>query len=382
MASKQDRERLEESIPVLFGVVARQLLAKDQEPYVVSKFNIESNGTKAKRTMRVLCEAGYIRYRAPAPGVYEYGTRYRVDETKFKAESPALAAKAVDFSLTKLFVDVEGVLHENSWSYRRSSNRAESLDLCGQRKIGSSRYFGVEHSLNTPEALTVWWNRDDYVFNGGLNWEDCSEPDTVLLRSVHKEYLREVARAIVDVYVKHNLHILLPADMGLTRKGSPEDNISVRVHNFMHHETFLDDTHFKSMEHTYEEQLEYAQNMLRAYRAILKLRQEAGGLEPYMTHLRQAAIKRMVEEAPLCVCTKDEEGSLYRPTFKYGEMSRYVLQHLSAFDYDYLYGTARGDYLLSDKEEGTSPGINDDDAELLIKLWDEGETEEEDEEEE
>ncbi|MBD3262721.1 MAG: hypothetical protein GF334_13810 [Candidatus Altiarchaeales archaeon] len=379
MPSKQDQERLKKSIQVLFGIIARQLLTKNPEPYVVSESSIESNGTRAKRTTRVLREAGYMRHGVPVSGVHSsYGTYYRVDEQKFKEESPSYVGTDIDFSYTTMYSDVNSVLsnhYAHSTHINAGGQTPRHLSNCGTRKIGGSSANRV--GLTDKEALTVWWNRDDYVFDGSLDWNDCEKPETVLLRSVYNEYDREMSRAIVDVYVKYNLHILLPADMGLSRRGSQDNIISTLTENFMHHKTFLDDTHFKSMEETYEEQLKYAQSMLRAYQAIRELREKAGGLEPYTAHLRRAAIKRIVEEAPLHMCSKDEE-SHFHDTFKYGVMSRYVLQHMEAFDYDFLYGEAKNDYLLDDPNEDVPLGFNDKDANLMIKLWDKGETEEAD----
>lgn len=353
-----DAQRREQALSRVFGKVARNRLQGAKNADYVEPRSIEGDGTRMKRTKRVLEEVNAIR-EAKIKNVPDWQSHVW-EVLTFDGMSP-IYGKPNTFAASKVYLDVQAiltnsiVLDRNRYCYARYG---ETENLTNVRTLEEAGSKNIE-DLSNAEAIHIWWHRNDYVFDGNKPWKKGTEYTTVMQKTLKEKANILIGRSIVDAYIKFEMREILAEEVGAKALLNAV-RVGFDVPNISHYITFLHPEHIKKTKELYDLLVTCAQNMQRVVESLTKRIEDEGGHSEYLTYMRRKAVKRVLEDAPLHVVKERTDLSFrsfvtnsYEPDFDFQRAAEYVLAHIEDFDFDKLYPKDFEEFLFIEQDENS-----------------------------
>ena len=185
-----DKETIELYTPKVFGIYARNVLKnkaykgkdRDPAPEYISPGEINYNGTRVKKIIRLLYENDVLNY-------FHSGSSPRVNIDTFNKQAPAFA----HLDVTEFQLDIETTIintmsSKNSYSKNNKFLDKSTLDTVGGKNI---------NNINTSSALWAFYNQDKIFFR---------TPDSITGTFMYlKNREEEVARSVLLQILFHNI---------------------------------------------------------------------------------------------------------------------------------------------------------------------------------
>lgn len=301
MSIKEYQKRLSELRLKVFGVVAKNLLKGDKEPYWLTEREIEGNRGRIGKALRLLSDNGYlgsVKGSGAHPDINRSHTKLhqilRFDEEG--AQYGVLEEFDFDFDMFTLYSS-------------GFENSPESTGFCM-----------VRH-LSHPLAIYVWYHQNEFRCIGSGSDKE--------FYPLAKEHQRDISimRCFVEQYLACSYRDRFQELIGL--KGSfPLDFEKSIVHrNIGYSPTLLSTESLENFETEYTHWVQYFgayQQLLRSFRDTLGT---LGGPEVVLKKMRCDCISELLHRAPL-----DINKEYLAPR------ALYILKHRDLIDYNVIYG--------------------------------------------
>lgn len=354
MTAKTDTERLQQDVLRAYKHVALQRIRGEKDPDYVDLSTIEPNGTKRKKTIRLLNQYKYLGLQKTDTSKSYYRTRtYKKHQIlHFEEESKDLASREVYRTTWKQ-------LYEKVTTPYLS--RSDHMENVGYEDI---------NRLSPSAVLDYYWHPEDY---------DVQERDSSI-DIYPKEHLTQrcisILRCLVEYEYNERYVRVLEKRAGLPEGSLPkESKITYTVRNFAHTPRDFNE-HAYHGEGGYLPELDHHIAYLKALRSRLckcvQAARDAGGYDILARQYRQAAMKDLLEDAPLRMNTgeRDSAGDYIRDSGTIPLGARYILKHADLFDYETLYADGEEALYIHDgfiQDEPYKPHVPEEGQLSLIK---------------
>jgi len=329
MLNKDDAERLKKDVTKAYAVVACQRICGDKDPNFININKIEDNGTRAKKTIRLMQEAGYIG--RTKIDKQNYISRKYYEILHFDEKSPAFANKG-DFKVD--WKDLYKNLFYNYWYQYR-------LKAINKNAFTHNGYIDIK-SLPSATAIDFFWNSDDYdvIKNNHdvlvypkifLEQRRINTLRCLVERQFHNKFSRELEKRVG--LPENSLETLCTIDINMRNPFfTPFD---FNQQNFTGKYGFIDEIDY---------QIKHLQALRSRTLKFVDLAKKTGGFDKLIRQYRKDLIKSLFEDAALVAFKgeTDSDGDIIGEDGYDGYDilgAQYILRNSDVFDYDTMFGS-------------------------------------------
>lgn len=328
--NQKDLARFEKDYIRCLGLVAQKLLENKEEPYILEENEIEHNGTIRKKTLRLLSEAGKIRYYDDRSRFSRrYGWIKYSFSNQFKKDAPGLQQNPN-------FEDVPREI-EAAWENVYGSSvktTQEGINEIGYREI---------HTLKPAEKIYVWFHRNEFIKIKKKNFQN-NEIIKVFPRELLEHRKVQALRGSVKKYAESWLMPWLIKKTGLDLYGfdthtTHKDRLfnntyneyqpSFNLRNCKRFPKAFTDTAFngpKGYRQEYYERFELLLRKTQTMRDLVSFIKKYG-YNKLMVEFTEYARARLLDEAPLRLVEEENAGA-----------AELILNNFSSITYENMFG--------------------------------------------
>ena len=334
MSVQEDKDRLEKSILHVFAKVAEKYTNKKENPEYLDIDNIERNGVKRPKTIRLLQENGYLSEAIIKKVEKQYCSSYNTTNykvLKFKEECEKYASK--DHFIYK-WEDI----YNDELSY--SCLADNSFEIAGYLRICK---------LPDKTQIDLYIHPDDYDFY------PIDDPEYIYPKNLLEKRKIAVMRCFVERVFNESFFKNIDKMMGRPFNSGPctynEEHISISIRNFLHTPFHFNKESFNGNNGFLKEldyYIQYLNTIKNHVQNIVNHANNNGGFEKVIREYRKWIINDLIENAPLRVFEHNKDDSNTNKSIELIDTedleeflqlgSNYLLKYaMDIFNYDTLY---------------------------------------------
>ncbi len=343
--TSQDQARVDELKRKVYGRTAQKLLEKHKTPYLFLEKDIEGHKGRVTKALRLLEGAQVI--------VFDYletekfQKKANKNRTPYERDSKSSIYRVLTF-------DTDAEQYGTEPEFHLTWDELYPLVMKEYQHCRTTGDFGLigDMSPHWTPAIYVWFNHDEFLFNGVSFGARDPNQDTIYPVRHHEARQKAILKAVVERHFQTDFTTKLETYMGFPEDSLKktdefdrnEEHIKFRYRNFTRHPASFDAEHFEGSGGFLEEYAHYAGYVTAMQRSLLgfvEMVKARGGYDAIVEEMRRDSITMILRDAPKHINNQDDDDAPYDPNKqpildKWAAL--FILQNPNWFNYETLYG--------------------------------------------